>query len=75
MSYLQKDLLNILRCPVTGSRLRLGEQELISEAAGPDGQQLHYPVQDGIAILLPAQSAQTDRGAPEAAPADRESHR
>lgn len=75
MSHLQKDLLNILRCPVTGSRLRLGEQELISEAVGPDGQQLHYPVQDGIAILLPAQSAQTDREAPEAAPADRESRR
>lgn len=75
MSHLHKDLLNILRCPVTGSRLRLdqqelSQQELVSEAAGPDGHALHYPVQDGIAILLPQP---TDHDHPGLASANRES--
>lgn len=60
MSRLQNDLLNILRCPVTGSRLRQEQDELISEAAGPDGVPLRYPVRDGIAILLPAQPSDPD---------------
>lgn len=43
------DLLAILVCPVTRTRLVLDEaaQELISEAAG-----LAYPVRDGTPILL-----------------------
>lgn len=72
MSHLQKELLNILRCPVTGSRLRLGDDELISAAAGPDGQPLHYPVQDGIPILLPKQPAHPDHDVPAAAAAGRD---
>lgn len=46
-------LLEMLRCPVSGARLRLdagtdGEQVLVSEADEP----LIYPVRDGVPVLL-----------------------
>jgi uncharacterized protein YbaR (Trm112 family) len=41
-------LLEILRCPVTRSRLRLEENWLIAEVGG-----LAYPVRDGIPVMLP----------------------
>jgi uncharacterized protein YbaR (Trm112 family) len=46
-------LLEILVCPVSKTRLRYDEdtQELISEAAG-----LAYPVRDGIPIMLPEEA-------------------
>lgn len=46
-------LLEILVCPVTKTRLIYDEQasELISEAAG-----LAYPIRDGIPIMLPEEA-------------------
>lgn len=46
-------LVKMLRCPVSGARLRLdvgtaGEQVLVSEADEP----LTYPVRDGVPVLL-----------------------
>ncbi|NYE96552.1 hypothetical protein FHU41_002802 [Psychromicrobium silvestre] len=64
MSRLQSSLLSILRCPVTGSRLHQDNDELIGELPGPERQLLRYPIQDGIAILLPTEaysSATEDR--------------
>jgi uncharacterized protein len=44
---LDETILSILRCPVTGSRLSLRENWLISEVGG-----LGYPIRDGIPVLL-----------------------
>ncbi len=46
---LDRDLLDILVCPITRTRLRYDEaaQELISEAAG-----LAYPVRNGTPVML-----------------------
>ena len=44
---LDAELLAILRCPVTGSRLRVQEGWLVSEVG-----ELSYPVRDGIPVLL-----------------------
>ena len=41
-------LLEILRCPVTGSRLRLEGEALVSNVGS-----LRYPITDGIPQLLP----------------------
>jgi len=41
------DLLEILRCPVTRSRLRQDGDWLIAEVGG-----LSYPVRDGIPVML-----------------------
>lgn len=41
-------LLQILRCPVTRSRLRLEDDWLIAETGG-----LAYPIRDGIPVMLP----------------------
>ncbi|ABY24733.1 conserved hypothetical protein [Renibacterium salmoninarum ATCC 33209] len=60
MSHLQKELLSILRCPVTGSRLQQGQHELVSDSPGPEGVPLHYRIEDGIAILLPGQLPEND---------------
>jgi uncharacterized protein YbaR (Trm112 family) len=44
---LDEAILSILRCPVTGSRLSLRDNWLISEVGG-----LGYPIRDGIPVLL-----------------------
>lgn len=41
------ELLEILRCPLTRSRLRLDGDFLIAEVGG-----LAYPVRDGIPVML-----------------------
>jgi uncharacterized protein YbaR (Trm112 family) len=41
------DLLNILRCPLTRSRLRQEGDFLVGEVGG-----LMYPVRDGIPVML-----------------------
>jgi uncharacterized protein YbaR (Trm112 family) len=41
------ELLDMLRCPLTRSRLRLEGQYLIAEVGG-----LGYPVRDGIPVML-----------------------
>ena len=44
---LDPKILEILRCPVTKSRLRMEQNWLISEVGG-----LRYPIRDGIPVLL-----------------------
>ena len=44
---LDPDLLEILRCPLTRSKLRQEGDSLIAEAGG-----LCYPVRDGIPVML-----------------------
>ncbi len=44
---LDAQILDILRCPVTGSRLRLESGWLIAETGG-----LRYPIREGIPVLL-----------------------
>lgn len=43
-----ESLLEILRCPVTHSRLRLADGWLVAETGG-----LAYPIRDGIPVMLP----------------------
>lgn len=54
MPNLAPELLSILRCPVTGSALVQEGNQLISQAPGPDGKPLHYGINEGIPVLLPA---------------------
>jgi len=51
--FLDKQLLELLICPVTKSSLIYHEktQELISEEAG-----LAYPVRNGIPVMLPSEA-------------------
>jgi uncharacterized protein YbaR (Trm112 family) len=44
---LDPDLLEILRCPLTRSRLRREGDYLVAEVGG-----LSYPVRDGIPVML-----------------------
>lgn len=55
MVEVNKELLEILVCPLTKQPLRYDKerQELISEAAG-----LAYPIRDGIPIMLPDEARQ-----------------
>jgi len=41
------ELLDMLRCPLTRSRLRMEGDELVAETGG-----LRYPIRDGIPVLL-----------------------
>lgn len=43
-----ESLLQVLRCPVTRSRLRLEDGWLVAEVGG-----LAYPIRDGIPVMLP----------------------
>lgn len=45
------DVLEILRCPVTRSRLRQDGDWLVAEVGG-----LAYPVRDGIPVMLPEEA-------------------
>jgi uncharacterized protein YbaR (Trm112 family) len=45
------DLLEILRCPVTRSRLRQEGDWLVAEVGG-----LSYPVREGIPVMLPEEA-------------------
>jgi uncharacterized protein YbaR (Trm112 family) len=76
MAKISPDLLSVLRCPVTGSPLVQEGEELVSTAAGDSGANLHYPIQDGIPLLLPpellqaANAARSDQHDSAASPAD-----
>jgi len=47
---LDAELIEILRCPLTRSKLRQEGDWLVAEQ--PDGAGLRYPIEDGIPILL-----------------------
>lgn len=53
MPKVSPELLSILRCPVTGSPLVQEGDELVSTAAGADGEKVRYAIEDGIPLLLP----------------------
>ena len=57
MQQIDKQLLDLLVCPLTKARLRYDEanQELISEKAG-----LAYPIRDGIPIMLMEEARKLD---------------
>ena len=57
MKKIEKDLLEILVCPITKKKLILDEinNELISEEA-----KLAYPIRDGIPIMLPDEARKLD---------------
>ena len=57
MNKIDKDLLNILVCPITKTKLLLDEEkgELISKEA-----KLAYPIRDGIPIMLPDEARKID---------------
>ena len=57
MNKINKDLLDILVCPVTKDKLLLDEEnnELISKEA-----KLAYPIRDGIPIMLPEEARKLD---------------
>ena len=50
------ELVNMLRCPLTRSRLTLDGDFLVAEVGG-----LRYPVRDGIPVML-AEEAQLPEG-------------
>ena len=47
MNAIAPDLLEILRCPLTRSRLRQEGDALVAEVGG-----LRYPIRDGFPVLL-----------------------
>jgi len=57
MNNIDKDLLEILVCPITKTKLLLDEEkgELISKEA-----KLAYPIRDGIPIMLPDEARKID---------------
>ncbi len=57
MNKIDKDLLDILVCPVTKDKLLLDAEnnELISKEA-----KLAYPIRDGIPIMLPEEARKLD---------------
>jgi len=48
---IDEQLLGMLRCPITMSKLRLEGDVLVSEVGG-----LRYPVKDGIPVMLPEEA-------------------
>ena len=57
MNKIDKDLLEILVCPITKTKLLLDEEkgELIRKEA-----KLAYPIRDGIPIMLPDEARKID---------------
>ena len=57
MNKIDKDLMEILVCPITKTKLLLDEEngELISKEA-----KLAYPIRDGIPIMLPDEARKID---------------
>jgi uncharacterized protein YbaR (Trm112 family) len=49
-TFIDPDLLAVLVCPLTRSRLRQEGDELVAEK--PAGAGLRYPIRDGIPVLL-----------------------
>ncbi len=58
MAHLPAPLLDVLRCPVTGSKLVQESDVLRSSSPGPDGP-VTYRVDEGIPVLLRAAAGVT----------------
>ena len=52
MANLPPRLLDVLRCPVTGSKLVQEGGVLRTSSPGPDGTRLTYTLDEGIPVLL-----------------------
>ncbi|TKV28352.1 hypothetical protein FDK12_06685 [Arthrobacter sp. NamB2] len=52
MANIPAQLLDVLRCPVTGSKLVQDGDVLRSSSPGPDGEPLTYGLDEGIPVLL-----------------------
>ena len=63
MPKISPELLSVLRCPVTGSKLVQEGEELVSTAAGDSGEKLRYAIEDGIPLLLPPELLQAANAA------------
>lgn len=48
---IDEQLLSMLRCPITLSKLRLEGNVLVGEVGG-----LRYPIKDGIPVMLPEEA-------------------
>ncbi|MDI3240539.1 hypothetical protein QK292_03020 [Arthrobacter sp. AL08] len=64
MPKISPELLSVLRCPVTGSPLVQDGEELVTAAAGADGEKLRYAIEDGIPLLLPPELLPAAAAAP-----------
>jgi len=69
MAHLTAELLAVLRCPATGSSLVQEGDELVSTGRTAAGDRLHYPIEDGIPVLLPQAAAGASPSTPDG-PAD-----
>lgn len=49
-------LIDVLRCPVTGSKLVQEGRVLRTSSPGPDGARLTYTIDEGIPVLLRRES-------------------
>jgi uncharacterized protein len=49
---IEPELLEILRCPLTRSKLRVDGNSLVAEVGG-----LRYPIRDGIPVMLVEEAA------------------
>ena len=54
MAQMTAGLLTVLRCPVTGSRLTLEGDELVSAVPDESGAPVRYRLEEGIPVLLKA---------------------
>ena len=63
MANLPAQLLELLRCPVTGSALTEEGAGLVSTEPGPGGEPLRYILDEGIPVLLPAHPSADAAGA------------
>ncbi|MBJ2119652.1 hypothetical protein I6N91_01500 [Arthrobacter sp. MSA 4-2] len=66
MAHLSKQLLEVLRCPVTGAALVEQDGVLVAGESGPDGLRRNYRLEEGIPVLLAseAQTAASDAAHP-----------
>lgn len=55
MAHLPARLIDVLRCPVTGSALVQDGEVLRSRTEGPDGAPVTYGLDEGIPVLLRAE--------------------
>lgn len=51
INLIDDEFLEIVRCPVTRSRLMVVGDQLVSQVGG-----LRYPIRDGIPVLLPEEA-------------------
>lgn len=62
MAHISPQLIDILRCPVTGSTVTLDNEELVASAADARGNTPRYSLHEGIPVMLrPTSTAGTSQ--------------